>query len=353
MASIMESKTQLNWQYFYGKPTSFGEYKVSCEDFIVIEDLGFELSGEGEHVFLQIEKTNCNTLFVADKLANWANISPKLISYAGLKDKHAITTQWFSLHLPGKIELDLESFKQDGIRILKAIRHNKKLKIGALKANSFELILRQITDMNSVIERLQLIQQKGVPNYFGEQRFGFKEQNIHQALRWAKGEIQVKDRKKRSFYLSALRSSLFNHIVSARIENGLFEQPLLGDIVQLSGSKSWFIVEESEQKSIKNRLIQHDLFLTAPMLGDNGVLTRLDAFDFEQNIALQVFDEACLNLFKKERIETSRRAILTLPEHLNWDQLDPETLKLTFTLPAGNYATSLVREVIQNNNREP
>lgn len=337
-----------NWQYLYNKPESFGIYKHFCEDFKVTEDLGFDLSQTGEHLFLQIEKKNYNTLFIVDRLAHWAGISPKLVSYAGLKDKYAVTTQWFSLHLPGKIDLDLTSFQLDNARILKSCRHNKKLRIGTLKGNHFELILREMTDINAAIARLEQIQKTGVPNYFGEQRFGINEQNIHQGLLWAKSEIQVKDRKKRSFYLSAIRSYLFNYIVSARIEEQLFTRPILGDIVQLTTSNSWFIANESELEEISKRVIEHDVTITAPMIGESGFLTTADALDFEQKTILKVFSNELLTLFKKERVETSRRSILTLPENLTWQKINETTLQLNFTLPAGNYATSLVREIMQN-----
>lgn len=345
----MTKEVQTNWQYLYGEPSAFGVYKKNHEDFKVIEDLGFELTQEGEHLFLQIEKTNYNTLFIVDQLAKWAGIAPRLISYAGLKDKQAVTTQWFSLHLPGKVDLDLTTFQLEGVRILRAARHHKKLRIGALKTNHFYLILRDISDMNAVIERLQKIQKTGLPNYFGEQRFGINEQNIHQALLWANGEIQVKDRKKRSFYLSAIRSYLFNHVVSARVDAHCFDQVMLGDIVQLAGSNSWFNVNTSDLKDVQKRIATFDVSITAPMMGDNGCLTTFDALEFEHKTILKVFHHELLTLFKKERIETARRSILTLPENLTWQELDASTLQLQFTLPAGNYATSLVRELIHSN----
>lgn len=333
------------WAYLYGKPSATGDYKRVCADFKVVEDLGFELSGEGEHLFLLVEKENLNTLFVADQLAKWAKIPARNVSYAGLKDKFAVTTQWFSLHLPG-IELDPNSFEFENIRILKHTRHNKKLRIGALKANQFELILRDLSDLTTVETRLTQIKKNGVPNYFGEQRFGIDNQNLKNALLWASDQIKVKDRKKRSFYLSAIRSYLFNECVSARLKNHCFDRVQCGDIVQLAGSKSWFVVKPEELESVQSRLMERDVHLTAPLMGDNGFLTQDDALQFEQSVLETANAQSWLPLLKQERVETARRSILTLPQNLTWQALDARTLKLDFVLPAGNYATSLVRELI-------
>src|SRR5699024_7827183 len=202
--------------YCYGMPRSSGKIKVSANDFIVQEVLGYHPEGEGEHVMLYVRKEQCNTQYVADKLADFAGIARRQVSYAGLKDRHAITEQWFCLHLPGLETPDFSQFAVAGCEILTVTRQRKKLRIGALQGNIFTLIIRDISDQQDVEQRLNKIKAFGVPNYFGEQRFGRQGDNIHYAKRWAAGEIKVKDRQKRSFYLSAVRSLLFNHIVSQR-----------------------------------------------------------------------------------------------------------------------------------------
>lgn len=331
--------------YFYGKPTTHGLYKQQFEDFIVIEELGFELTGEGEHVLVYLEKKDCNTVFVAEQLAKYVGISAKNVSYAGLKDRQAVTQQWFSLHMPGKETPDFSKFDLAGCRILQITRHNKKLKIGALKGNRFKIILRNLTD--NIEPKLNTIKQHGVPNYFGEQRFGRDQNNITQAIKWATGEISVKDRKKRGFYLSAARSAIFNDIVSQRIKQNIQQTVLDGDILQLSKSNSWFLSKTDELSLLQQRLQNGEINITAPMVGDSPLGTTSVALEFEKNCLKHwsCFEE----LFKKERMETIRRSILLRPEQLEWQWIGENDIEINFYLPSGCYATSVLRELIIGN----
>ena len=337
--------TELN--YFYGKPTITGLYKQQYEDFIVTENLGFELTGDGEHVFIYLQKRDCNTIFVAEQLAKYVGISAKLVSYAGLKDRQAVTRQWFSLHMPGQATPDFSNFNLDGCEILKIIRHNKKLKIGALKGNYFDITLKMISDKSGLEAKLALIKENGVPNYFGEQRFGREQNNITQAIKWANGEISVKDRKKRSFYLSAARSAIFNDIISQRIAQNLHQTVVDGDILQLSGRGSWFVAKTDELPSLQHRLENREITITAPMLGDSALGTMSEALEFEQN-CLQNWT-TFLELVKKERIETARRSIVVYPSEISWQWLNNDCLTMSFYLPSGCYATSVIRELIIGN----
>ncbi|WP_392553172.1 tRNA pseudouridine(13) synthase TruD [Orbus wheelerorum] len=332
-------------EYLYGEPAVKGLYKQSDADFFVKEDLGYELDGEGEHVFINIQKQNCNTLFVAEQLAKFAGISPKLVGYAGLKDRNAITEQWFGLHIPGKLTPDFSLFTLDGCKILQVKRHTKKLRIGNLKGNFFSLVLRDVDNQAEAEQRLNFIQASGVPNYFGEQRFGKNNNNITQAMLWAKGEISVKDRKKRSFYLSAARSAIFNGIVSKRIKQKLNTTVLCGDILQLVDRGSWFVAEQLELETLQQRVMNNELNITAPMLGDNGPQTKDEALSFEQQYIDNNWSEF-LTLFKQERMETSRRSSLLRPKNINWTWQDSKTLQVEFWLPAGSYATAVLRELI-------
>lgn len=331
--------------YFYGKPTTHGLYKQQFEDFIVIEELGFELTGEGEHVLVYLEKKDCNTVFVAEQLAKYVGISAKNVSYAGLKDRQAVTQQWFSLHMPGKETPDFSKFDLAGCRILQITRHNKKLKIGALKGNRFKIILRNLTD--NIEPKLNTIKQYGVPNYFGEQRFGRDQNNITQAIKWATGEISVKDRKKRGFYLSAARSAIFNDIVSQRIKQNIQQTVLDGDILQLSKSNSWFLSKTDELSLLQQRLQNGEINITAPMVGDLPLGTTSVALEFETNCLKHW---SCFaELFKKERMETIRRSILLRPEQLEWQWIGENDIEINFYLPSGCYATSVLRELIIGN----
>lgn len=334
----------MNVQYLHGKPLSSGTLKSIPEDFVVKEDLGFELDGEGEHVMVRVEKTGCNTLFVAEQLAKFAKISARAVSYAGLKDRHAVTEQWFCLQMPGKDTPDFSAWQLEGCRVLAVTRQKRKLRIGSLKGNQFEVTLRDITDADDVEQRLQKVADLGVPNYFGEQRFGRDGQNLVQARRWANQEITVRERNKRSFYLSAARSAMFNDIASARIENHTQQHALLGDALQLTGRGSWFVATADELDSLQARLQSTELSVTAPLPGDGDLGTQDDALAFETH-CLQDY-QPFMALMKSERVSPARRAVLVKPQDLQWQWLDSLTVKLCFFLNSGSFATSVVREII-------
>ncbi|QBQ63596.1 tRNA pseudouridine(13) synthase TruD [Actinobacillus indolicus] len=328
--------------YLFGKPTQAGQLKAEFADFIVKEELGYDLSGDGEFVAVKIRKTDANTLFVGEKLAEFAGISAKNMSYAGLKDRHAVTEQWFCLHLAGKETPDFSQFQLDGVEIVAVTRHNRKIRVGSLAGNHFELLLREVKESDDLTARLQQIQAVGFPNYFTEQRFGRDGHNLTQAQRWAKGEISVKDRKKRSFYLSAARSEIFNLVVSNRIELGLTQQVLENDLMQLAGSNSWFVAKAEELAELNKRLELQDILLTAPLVGENSATQTVS--EYEQKIVTEHQD--LLALMAKERMNATRRAMFCKPQHFEW-AFEDDGLRLKFFLNAGSYATALVRELIQ------
>ena len=170
-------------------PKTTALLKQEFADFIVKEDLGYEMSGEGEFVAVKIRKTDCNTLFVGEKLAKFAGISDRNMGYAGLKDRHGITEQWFCLQMPGKETPDFSQFQLEGVEILEVTRHNRKIRTGSLQGNAFEILLRGAKESDELNERLNFVAKYGFPNYFTEQRFGRDGHNLTQAIRWAKGEI--------------------------------------------------------------------------------------------------------------------------------------------------------------------
>lgn len=318
--------------------------KAECADFVVKEQLGYDMSGDGEFVAVKVRKTDCNTLFVGEQLAKFAGISAHNMSYAGLKDRKAVTEQWFSLQMPGQPTPDFSQFSLEGVEILEVTRHQRKIRIGSLQGNHFEILLRNAEETDELKVRLDFLAKNGFPNYFTEQRFGRDGNNLTQALRWANGEIKVKDRNKRSFYLSAARSEIFNLIVAKRIELGLAQQVLHGDILQLNGSHSWFVVDESEDLAqLQQRLAQQDVLLTAPLIGEEDK----SAVDFEHEIFAQ--HQALFALMRQERMKAARRPILMQPQHFQW-QFEPNGLRLQFALPAGSYATALIRELVNVEN---
>ena len=325
-------------------PKQTGLLKAECADFVVKEQLGYHMSGDGEFVAVKVRKTDCNTLFVGEQLAKFAGISARNMSYAGLKDRKAITEQWFSLQMPGQPTPDFSQFSLEGVEILEVTRHQRKIRIGSLQGNHFEILLRNAEETDELKVRLDFLAKNGFPNYFTEQRFGRDGNNLTQALRWTNGEINVKDRNKRSFYLSAARSEIFNLIVAKRIELGLAQQVLHGDILQLNGSHSWFMVDESEDLAqLQQRLAQQDVLLTAPLIGEE----EKSAVDFEHEIFAQ--HQALFALMRQERMKAARRPILMQPQQFQW-QFEPNGLRLQFALPAGSYATALIRELVNVEN---
>jgi tRNA pseudouridine13 synthase len=185
--------------YFHGKPESTGLLRSKISDFKVFEQLPFAPCGEGEHLYIHIRKTGANTLFVARELAKYFQVKEQLVSYAGLKDRFAITEQWFGIHVPGKQAYDLSDLNIEGVEVLSYLRHNKKLRTGALTGNRFEITLREVSALKALADRWQNIVLQGVPNYFGEQRFGIEGGNIERAIALFSGQ-KVKDKKK-TWYL--------------------------------------------------------------------------------------------------------------------------------------------------------
>lgn len=334
-----------NLTWLHGEPQATGVLKANPQDFVVVEDLGFTPDGEGEHLLVNIRKTGCNSQFVADCLAKFAGIHARAVSYAGLKDRHAVTEQWFCLHLPGKDSPDFSQFTLEGCEVLQATRHLRKLRIGALKGNDFTLVLRHISDRQEVEQRLQAIAADGVPNYFGRQRFGHGGNNLVMACRWANNQIRVKERSKRSFYLSASRSALFNIIVSQRLANRQHKTVLTGDALQLAGRGSWFVAQAEELPGLQQRVAAGELMITAPLPGKGEPGSAGEALEFERRCLEEQAE--LLALLQREQVEPARRALLLQPQKLLWNWQDEATVELSFWLPAGSFATSVVREIIR------
>ncbi|WP_373963235.1 tRNA pseudouridine(13) synthase TruD [Kosakonia sacchari] len=333
-----------NLTFLHGKPGASGVLKANPEDFVVVEDLGFEPDGEGEHILVRILKNGCNTRFVADALAKFLKIHAREVSFAGQKDKHAVTEQWLCARVPGNAMPDLSAFQLEGCKVLEYARHKRKLRLGALQGNAFTLVLREVSNRADVDARLQAIAEKGVPNYFGAQRFGIGGSNLQGALRWAQSDAPVRDRNKRSFWLSAARSALFNQIVSERLKKTDFNQVVDGDALQLAGRGSWFVATREEQAELQTRVEAKTLMITASLPGSGEWGTQRDALAFEQQA---VADAPQLQaLLVREKVEAARRAMLLYPQKLSWNWWDDVTVELRFWLPAGCFATSVVRELI-------
>ena len=336
--------------YLHGKPNSSGLLRSQRSDFKVFEQLPFSPIGEGEHLFIYIRKTGANTVFVARELAKYFNVKEQLVSYAGLKDRFAVTEQWFGVHVPGKQVYDLQDLAIEGVEVLEYKRHNKKLRTGALTGNRFELILRNVTHLQDLHKRWNEIVEQGVPNYFGEQRFGIDGGNIDKALALFSG-TKVKDKKKRGMYLSAARSCIFNDIISERIKQKSFNNLLPGDVLMLAGTQSVFHLEKVDAE-IEQRFIDKDVDITAPMWGAGELMTSDHPRELEQNIAKRhcEFSEGLPRFGLKQE----RRRIRLIMKEANIEVLSNEqendnvlpSVKICFNLPAGSYATTVLRELI-------
>ena len=331
---------ELSFSYLHGQPQSTSLLRQHMSDFKVIEQLPFEPCGEGEHLFIYVRKTGTNTVFVARQLAKYFSVKEALVSYAGLKDRFAETEQWFSVHLPGKTHYDLSDLEIEGVEVLQYARHNKKLKTGVLSGNRFEITLREVSDIDDIKQRWQLVTRHGVPNYFGEQRFGIDGGNLDRALELFSG-TKVKDKKKRGIYLSAARSYLFNYLVDKRIQQNHFMHPMAGDVFMLSGTQSVFVPETNDQ-TIMERLLMKDIDITAPMWGAGELMSHVETQELEATIKSE-FADICAGLAKFGLKQERRRIRLNISEP--GLEIDGDVVTLSFFLPAGCYATTVLREV--------
>lgn len=332
------------FSYLLGTPKAKAKIKVTADDFHVIEQLGFPLTGSGEHLMLRIRKRGENTSFVANELAKVCGVKSRDIGWAGLKDRHAVTEQWLSVYLPKSDAPDffrfLEQYPQ--IEILEQTRHNKKLKPGDLLGNQFMLRLTEVTDVDAVIERLEAIKHSGVPNYYGSQRFGRNGSNLTEARRWGKENVRSRNQNQRSLLLSSARSWIFNQIVSARIEQGVFDQLLNGDMI-VRGEESVVVTTENKT-ALQHEVLSGKAMITAALAGDNALPTVEQALALEQ--AFLDSEDQLMALVRNNRMRHDRRAIKLYPNNLTW-QVDENTVIVGFELPAGAFATSVLREVIE------
>lgn len=325
----------------HGAPPLTAQLRASPEDFVVEEMLGYEADGQGEHALLWVEKRSANTDWVARELARFAGVPPVAVGYAGLKDRHAVTRQAFSVQLAGKPDPDWSAFPHAEVKVLAATRHSRKLKRGALRGNRFVLTLRAVQGDHAAAERvLEQIAARGVPNYFGEQRFGREGSNVAQARAMFAGRRV--DRDKRSFLLSAARSHIFNAVLAARVEQDAWDTPLDGEIWSLAGSRSWFGPEPFDA-TLAERLARMDIHPSGPMWGQGEPPTAGVAGALERGMAADHAD--LVDGLAAARMDQERRALRLVPNNLRWRWLPDDALELSFELPAGAYATVVVREL--------
>lgn len=324
-----------------GTPPLTARLRSRPEDFQVEEILGYDADGAGEHALLWVEKRGANTDWVARELAKFSGVSPVAVGYAGMKDRHAVTRQTFSVQLAGKPDPDWSAFPHAEVKVIAATRHSRKLKRGALRGNRFVLVLRELQGDRALAEQvLQQIATRGVPNYFGEQRFGREGGNVAQARAMFAGRRM--DRDKRSFLLSAARSQIFNEVLAARVERASWDAALEGEIWSLAGSRSWF-GPEPFNAVLAERLARGDIHPSGPLWGQGEPPTQGEAGALERDIAAANSD--LVAGLVSARMDQERRPLRLIPKDLKWRWLDDDVLELIFELPAGAYATVVVREL--------
>lgn len=340
----MSSQSSFTFAHAHGGPLGAVQFRQTPEDFFVEERLPFLPCGSGEHVYVQVRKRNTNTDWLARQLAQFAGLSPKAVSYAGLKDRNAVAVQWFSLHMPKPEDLDWPSIESEDLQVLEVSRHQQKLRKGMLKGNTFRIRLADCAFPNDALEdRMQCILREGVPNYFGEQRFGHGGGNLEKARALFTGKLREKNRHKRGLYLSAARSYLFNRVLSARVEQGNWNHALAGDCFMLAGSNSFFCPDELDEV-IQRRLQERDIHPSGPLWGRGTSPAREACATLEQAIVGQ--ELALCEGLEAAGLKQERRSLRLFPEDLQWSFADDGHLEVSFFLPAGTYATVVLREIV-------
>jgi tRNA pseudouridine13 synthase len=324
----------------HGTAVLSARMRSTPEDFLVAEIDAFEATGSGEHLLLSIEKRGMNTAFAASRIAQWAGVADMAIGYAGLKDRHAVTRQRFSVHLPRRVAPDLATLEAPDLRVLGSAWHAKKLPRGALAGNRFELVLREVEGERPAIDaRLHEIDARGVPNYFGEQRFGRDGDNVAGALAMFAGR-RVR-REQRTMLLSAARSELFNRVLAARVQAGNWDRGLDGEVWMLDGSRSVFGPEPASPE-LDVRLAGFDIHPTAPLWGRGALRSTGEALALE-TAAVSGGDAPALRAgLEVAGLKQERRATRLRPAGLQWEWLGQGTLRLAFGLPPGCYATTVL-----------
>ncbi len=321
--------------YRLGGPIASATFKQEWSDFIVSEVLGFEPSGAGEHLFLLIQTANQNTRYTAKCIASQLRIKNRLVSFSGMKDRHGVTEQWFSVHLPGQnFWVDKGFLAEQGITVLRQERHHRKLRLGTHKANLFQIRLRQVAGDHAAIEqRICSLESNGVPNYFGPQRFGRDANNLRELVQWASQQALPGDRELRSILLSTLRAWVFNGNLGRRLQAGTWPLWQPKDIVMLAGTHSFF----------------------QPDTWDSDLTARLQSADIQVGDWLPGKDEKNLEpnlsgLLTIAEMKPMPRAIRLMPTALAM-QWQKDDLVLRFELPTGTYATAVLRECFILNNK--
>ncbi len=326
-----------------GTPLPPARLKVEPEDFLVEEQLSFVPSGSGPHWLLSVEKRNANTQWVAKELGILAGVPIDAIGYAGLKDRHAVTRQWFSV--PAALGAEYwRAVRTAEFKVLDVQGNSRKLKRGALSGNRFKIRLRDAPwSAAQLEEKLTLIKSHGVPNYFGPQRFGRGGCNLDRVQLWAESGHAPRGRALRAFTLSAARSLLFNSLLARRVAARDWDQLAVGDLASLDGSDSHFLVTAVDEELLR-RSAAFDVHPSGALWGRGEPASRGAALRVELD-AVQSMG-AVAELLAQEGLRQERRALRCAVRELVALQ-DEGTVTLSFLLGRGQFATAVLREICE------
>ena len=330
----------------HGEPPVCGRLRSCPEDFVVDEVLGFEPDDAGSHVLLVVEKRGANTGWVGSQLARAAGVAVRDVGWSGQKDRNAVTRQAYTL--PWPLQAPVEpclAFAGDGFRVLSARRHGRKLRPGSHRANRFDLRVRDVAgNLDELAARLAVIACRGVPDYFGPQRFGRDGANLARARAWAASGAGPRERNIRGFVLSAARSALFNAVLAERVRRGDWNRLLAGEAVMLDGRRSFFRAAAIDETLVE-RCAALDVHPSGPLWGRDDSPATGDALAVEA--AVLAGETALRALLEAERLEHERRALRLHVRELHWS-IESDVLSLRFELPRGAFATAVLHEIVRD-----
>lgn len=310
----------LDFPHLQEAPASSAVFRSSVQDFRVIEELGFEPSGAGDHSLLHVRKRGENTQWLAERIADFASVDKRDVGFCGLKDRWAETSQWFSVYKPKGDEPDWTAFAAEteaDIDLLAASRHHQKLRRGMHVRNRFIIRLTELQAAEDLPERLNAVSQ-GVPNYFGEQRFGREGNNLNKAAEWLEQGKRIKARNLRGLVTSAARSWLFNQVLAHRVKMGNWNHTVSGDV------------------------LTDEHLPTGPLWGRGRSPAQDEAAALEQ-AALAPWEQWTHGL-EYCGLNQERRPLVLMPQGFEW-QLEEGVLTVAFGLPPGQFATAVLREI--------
>jgi len=326
----------------HGEPTAMGLLRVQPEDFLVEEDLGFAPAGSGQHLLVKVRKRNANTQWVARELAKIAGCRAFEVGFAGLKDRHAIAVQWFSVPQP-RAAVNWPEARGPDFEVLEVHPHTRKLPRGALAGNRFTVRVRAPDGDGArlsavVAPRLADITRRGVPNYFGPQRFGREGANL---VRPQEGLGSMR-REERGFVLSAARSVVFNAVLAERVAEGSWEHLLEGDIANLDGRGSVFAADPTDP-TLLARCGRLEIHPTGPLWGAGSPPTLARVLQLESGVGARFAQES--GLCAAAGMAQERRSLRLAVRELECEP-EPHACVLRFRLARGSFATVVLRELI-------